>query len=354
MVSTSYNYLMKDQIKRCECCGQVHDSSYGSGRFCSSQCARRFSTSEKRVEINNKVSNTLSKFREDKRKARINEYLKNPNLCKICGNPLPYEKRHNATCSKDCCVQYALKIQKTVKRKFVEAGQGRGKSGWYKGFFCNSTYELVYLIYCLDNGFCVERNTKGYKYMFNNKEHIYYPDFRVNGKLVEIKGYITSKVKTKLKAVDEEVVLLLYDDIEYMMNYVDLKYGTHHTKKHNNYDTLYESCKPKYIYVCTHCGKTFSTNLKRYKKDQFIFCSKACMYAHKKRNVKNRQKKLYKIPSGYRLIPGETSYAINDIGIVVSLKTNKFLKTHIRRNETCVIFNNKWHKISDLLSKLDT
>ena len=28
---------------------------------------------------------------------------------------------------------------------------GKGKKGWYKGFFCSSTYELAYVIFCLDH-----------------------------------------------------------------------------------------------------------------------------------------------------------------------------------------------------------
>ena len=40
----------------CENCKKEHDGSYGSGRFCSSKCARAFSTKIKRKEINEKVS----------------------------------------------------------------------------------------------------------------------------------------------------------------------------------------------------------------------------------------------------------------------------------------------------------
>jgi len=43
----------------CENCGNHHDGSYGSGRFCSLKCARAFSTKSKRKEINEKVSKTL-------------------------------------------------------------------------------------------------------------------------------------------------------------------------------------------------------------------------------------------------------------------------------------------------------
>lgn len=43
----------------CENCGTTHLGEYGSGRFCSSKCARGFSTKNSRAEINDKVSKSL-------------------------------------------------------------------------------------------------------------------------------------------------------------------------------------------------------------------------------------------------------------------------------------------------------
>jgi hypothetical protein len=45
----------------CENCNKEHDGNFGSGRFCSSKCARGYSTKEKREEINQKVSLKLNK-----------------------------------------------------------------------------------------------------------------------------------------------------------------------------------------------------------------------------------------------------------------------------------------------------
>lgn len=47
-------------MKICEYCNNEHLGGYGSGRFCSTKCARGFSTKEKRIEINEKVSDSLS------------------------------------------------------------------------------------------------------------------------------------------------------------------------------------------------------------------------------------------------------------------------------------------------------
>jgi very-short-patch-repair endonuclease/predicted nucleic acid-binding Zn ribbon protein len=46
---------------KCESCLNEHGGVYGSGRFCSSKCARGFSTKAKRAEINQKVSAKMVK-----------------------------------------------------------------------------------------------------------------------------------------------------------------------------------------------------------------------------------------------------------------------------------------------------
>lgn len=46
---------------KCEYCGKEHNGSYGSGRFYSPKCARSFSTSKNRQEINRKRSDSMKK-----------------------------------------------------------------------------------------------------------------------------------------------------------------------------------------------------------------------------------------------------------------------------------------------------
>ena len=46
-------------MKKCENCNNEHNGSYGSGRFCSLECAKSFSTKAKRSEINSAVSEKL-------------------------------------------------------------------------------------------------------------------------------------------------------------------------------------------------------------------------------------------------------------------------------------------------------
>lgn len=55
----NFNSIYVKIVQICKNCKNEHDGSYGSGRFCSSKCARGFSTKEKRNEINEKVSEKL-------------------------------------------------------------------------------------------------------------------------------------------------------------------------------------------------------------------------------------------------------------------------------------------------------
>lgn len=109
-------------------------------------------------------------------------------------------------------------------------GSGRGRKGWYKGFFCDSTYELVFVIYNLDHSISFRRNTNYYEYEYNNRVHKYYPDFEMgDGSLIEIKGYRTDVVDIKLKSVTNRQIKILYkNDIKYMFEYVQAHYSYNH------------------------------------------------------------------------------------------------------------------------------
>ena len=120
-----------------------------------------------------------------------------------------------------------IKKPKTVTgpRGGLRERSGRGKSGHYQGFFLNSTYELAYIIYCLDHNIAIERNTKFWNYIhpITGNSHKYYPDFIVSGKLIEVKGYMTDIVRIKISAVNEPIQLLLKDDLKDIFKYVQEK-----------------------------------------------------------------------------------------------------------------------------------
>ena len=218
----------------CKKCGKVMLEKYGSGLFCSRSCAN---SRERSDELKQRVSDTLKTFAKANgpdyyRRANgsynaiahersLQKYLSNPSYCKVCNNVIPYKYRRRKTCSEDCYSEW-IKTTGGLRR-----GSGTGKHGWYKGYYCDSSYELAYVIYNLDHNIQFERNKKYYTYLdINSKVHKYYPDFIENNILVEIKGYWTENVQRKIDAVDDlPIKLLMKKDIQYMIDYVKLTYN---------------------------------------------------------------------------------------------------------------------------------
>ena len=149
--------------------------------------------------------------------------------CEVC-QTIKYVKGRNKikTCSKNCTrILTSKNISKSKKGKpgIIRNRAGRGKSGLYKGFWLSSTYELAYLIYCLDHDIHIERNNKGFPY-FNpdtNSWHKFYPDFIVDGKLTEIKGYKSKITEYKLSGVTEPIQILYQEELTHIFHYVEHK-----------------------------------------------------------------------------------------------------------------------------------
>jgi hypothetical protein len=206
-------------MKKCERCNNNHEGVYGSGRFCGSKCARGFSTSKKRKEINTKVSKALSgKETWCKGKILVPRVIKE---CKAnsCNNTFLVKSNNQKKvyCSIKC----------NPKVGGYRKGSGRGKSGWYKGIYCDSSWELSYVMYCKDNNIDIVRNKSFFEYEWNNKTRKFYPDFLVEGSLVEIKGYSTKQWKSKLSSFPSNLSLkVLYKkDIKKYIDYAESHYS---------------------------------------------------------------------------------------------------------------------------------
>ena len=106
-------------------------------------------------------------------------------------------------------------------------GSGRGKSGWYKGIFCDSSWELAFVVYHKDHNNEISRNKEKFSYIFEGTVHYYFPDFIVNGKLFEIKGYKNKAWPYKLEQFpkDRGLIVLEEDDMIKYLKYVTDKYG---------------------------------------------------------------------------------------------------------------------------------
>ena len=220
----------------CENCSNIHDGSYGSGRFCSKFCSSSFSSNKNKELKNKKISESLkgrftglesSTYKSSRfKRIRIEK-------CPICD--LEFNKSYSKIyCSRVCyLLDKDFKFRKKISGGY-RRGSGIGKKGWYKGYWCDSSWELAFVIYNIDNNIKFERNKIGYEYLYKGKKHKYYPDYIISNVLHEIKGYETDKDKEKYKGVKDISLKILYKkDIQHMINYVTSKYG-------NDYIKLYE------------------------------------------------------------------------------------------------------------------
>ena len=68
----------------------------------------------------------------------------------------------------------------------------QGYKGNSEGFYYESTWELAFIKYCLKSNVKIERNKKGFVYWYQDKKHLYYPDFYLPEAdlFIEIKGYM--------------------------------------------------------------------------------------------------------------------------------------------------------------------
>lgn len=128
--------------------------------------------------------------------------------------------------------QRLSKVAKERNLGGYNPGSGRGKKGWYKGFFCDSSWELAYVIYCLEHNKEIKRNTEKRQYVWEGKIKNYIPDFIVEGSLTEIKGYKTEQWAAKL-AANPDVTVLYEAELLPILEYVKSKYG-------NDFIRLYE------------------------------------------------------------------------------------------------------------------
>jgi hypothetical protein len=107
-----------------------------------------------------------------------------------------------------------------------ERGSGRGKKGWYRGYWCDSTYELVFVIWAIDHEIPFERNKDIFHYEFGGKPRRWLPDFRlVDGTFVEIKGYVTDQTLAKFAFFLPSLRVLTQAELKPMFDYVRQTYG---------------------------------------------------------------------------------------------------------------------------------
>lgn len=147
--------------------------------------------------------------------------------CLYCKKDIIHKRNKLRKYHKECWLQCSGGIRK---------GTSRGKSGYYRNHWCDSSYELAWIVYQIDHNVSFKRNKVGFDYVFENKKRKFYPDFILaDGLYVEIKNYKSPLTEAKLKSFPFNIKILYKDDIKKdILPYVVHKYGNDFIKLYEN------------------------------------------------------------------------------------------------------------------------
>jgi hypothetical protein len=225
---------LQNQFKVCEVCGKIFRladvNKTSSGRFCSRSCANKRKHTE---STKNKIKNTIKNTYRHKSK----DHILNTDLeirdCIVCGKSFQtIHKYRTKTCSKQCT--NILIKQTKIKNGTLSRGGGynvnsnKQYGGYYKGQWCDSRWELAFLIYHLDKGYNIEKCKEYFEYRVNNKIHKYYPDFKIDNVYYEIKGRWRQNLQHKLQIVKSkgfEIKVIMKKEIKPYLDYCFNAYG---------------------------------------------------------------------------------------------------------------------------------
>lgn len=267
--------------KKCPQCNSIVSYDYKENKFCSQKCGATYTQKDgghchwsdedkKRISLQVKEYHKNNPITEEGRKklssSLLEFYRKHPKLELVdeCRGKYPhihkvrvYRIRDKKIVKKKCKIcdkEFDIRTCDISKRKYCsfecfkidikngylkgksggyrERG-GRGKMGWYKGYFCHSTWELAWVIYNLEHNVLFVRNKQGFEYKLDGKKHKFYPDFIVNGEYVEIKGWDNGTVSAKLSQFPHKITVLKSMEMRPYLDYAKQKYG-------NVIENLYE------------------------------------------------------------------------------------------------------------------
>ncbi len=233
----------------CRICGNYIEVR--QKKFCNSSCSAKFNNPRKSKETRLKTAIAISesikkKYKEDlayrnkcKAKGNGGGGNKNPRRflsvpCRICGKEI-VSRAGTKYCSRSCLSVFFSENRIKNPRKC------RSRVGSYKGIYCQSTYELAFVIWCKDHNREIKRCDKWIGYQWEGGLKKYNPDFEVDGTIYEIKGYIHKKVIAKLEAAKEQgIEIILIADKEEMkpfIEYVNKKYSVNILKEYDKFYT---------------------------------------------------------------------------------------------------------------------
>lgn len=201
----------KNRIKTCIPVGTKHKYNYIKGRkTINNGIVKKLVLPE---ELDKYLQNGwelgLSKIQKDK----LSKALKGKSKG-ICKDPYKELERR----------QKISNSMKGNKNWTFNKRRGNSKKGYFNNIFCDSTWELAFVVFHIENNLNIRRCSLKLKYVFDNDEHIYIPDFETDEGIIEIKGRKDKKALEKEKQFPN-VKVIDKDGIKPYLDYVITKYG---------------------------------------------------------------------------------------------------------------------------------
>lgn len=217
------------------------------------------------VETKLKIANSIKKLvrlhPESFSKSKKHSIIRNCLFCKKEIRLRPSDK--DKFCSVECRKQAIENGYLKGKGGGYRVGSGRSKSGWYNEIFCNSSYELAWVLFNLENGTPFMRNSDSFEYLnANGKKSRYYPDYKLlnTDEYVEIKGYKEKEFLNKTSQFPKKLIILDKEKMKPILEFVVGKYG-------KDFISLYEgNPHTKKMNSCSICGKSAKNQ----------YCSRVC------------------------------------------------------------------------------
>ena len=107
--------------------------------------------------------------------------------------------------------------------------RGNGKKGRFNGIFCDSTWELAYVVYHMEHNLFIKRCDIKFTYKWEGANRTYIPDFITDEGIIEIKGKFDKKSIYKHECFPDIKIIGL-DLIKPYIKYVEDKYGKEYWK----------------------------------------------------------------------------------------------------------------------------
>lgn len=167
---------------------------------------------------------------------RIKSSIRAKALVKRTGGVSLYFKNNKEECLEKRKETWLKKYGVDNPSKNSEVQKKRNRKYYYNDITFDSAWEVAFYIYHKDLGHKIIKEPCKIAYISNvdKKQHYYFPDFEVDGKLYELKGDCCKNafIETgKLKcAIEHNITILYFEEMKPILYYVSQKYGGSYIK----------------------------------------------------------------------------------------------------------------------------